>query len=263
MIKQFFSGFLIGVANIIPGVSGGTMAVILGVYDELIESISQFFSNRAKRGAYFRFLLCIAFGAGAAIFACSFLFDYLLLHHTGPTYFFFMGLILASVPIVYKQHEDMQATPVRVGLCILFFVLLIVIDCMMPPKEVYQGLLDLSEFSKPLLFVSGMFAAGAMVVPGISGSFILLLLGTYQGVLFAVKTLHMPTLMIVMIGASVGMLVFTTLIFKLLKKFPSETYFSILGLLLGSVVVIYPEGAFHVVSLVTFFFGFFVALKFC
>jgi len=262
MIKTFFSGFLMGVANIIPGVSGGTMAVILGVYDELIESISQFFTNRSKMLQYMRFLILIGAGAGAAIFACSFLFDYLLTHQPGPTYFFFMGLILGSVPIIYKQHSDMSFTPLRVSLAILFFALLLGFDFIMPTKEITASFLDLSLYSKPLLFMSGAIAAGAMVVPGISGSFLLLLLGTYHAILFAVKTMHVSTLAIVAAGAGVGMLVFTTIIFKLLKRFPSETYFSILGLLVGSVVVIYPEGAFQLVSVLTFILGLIAALKF-
>lgn len=242
-VKLILKGGIIGVANIIPGVSGGTMAVVLGVYEDLIDAISNFFTNKEKRKLYGLFLLKIAFGALVAIMALSWVMDFLLLNYPKQTYLFFSGLIAGSVPSIYSTHDNMKLNISSV-LCFLAGLLLILSVALFFPevaqtKDVsfqYQvtttGLL--------LLLFGGIIAGGSMIVPGISGSFVLVLLGQYRVVIKAIKEFNLILLGVVAIGAGVGIWGFAKLINLLLKSFPKQTFYFILGLVIASLYPIFP-----------------------
>jgi putative membrane protein len=242
-IKLILKGGVIGVANIIPGVSGGTMAVVLGIYEDLIEAIGNFVTNSNKRKAYTLLLLKIAIGALGAIVALSWVMDFLLNNYYIYTYLFFIGLIAGSIPAIYKTHPDMQISTASLVAFTIGFCIIIAFSVLLPDLD-KPGNIDLEYQASVsgwiLLFVSGVFAGGSMIVPGISGSFVLVLLGQYAIIIKAIKDFDIGILTIVAIGAFAGILGFAKLIDILLKSFPKETFYFILGLVVASLYSIFP-----------------------
>ncbi len=238
-IKLMFKGGLIGIANIIPGVSGGTMAVVLGIYEPLIEAIGEIVTHRERRKEYLKFLVQVGAGAVLAILIFSWIMDYLLTHYPDYTYLFFIGLIAGSIPSIYRSHPDMRLTLVSgfsflLGVCIIigFSLYSATHSSVNVPETVFQ----FSTGAVLLLLVSG----GSMIVPGISGSFMLVLLGQYEVVIRAVKHLELIPLAILGIGILVGVWSFARMIEMLLKTYPRETFYFILGLVVASLYAIFP-----------------------
>jgi len=240
----FIKGGVIGLANIIPGLSGGTLAVVLGIYDKLIETIAHFFRKKEKRWEYIGFLSRIFAGAAFSIFFLANIMDFLLEYHFNQTMFLFMGLILGGVPPVIRAHEDMRIRTSR----ILSFVLglIVILGLSMLGREcVHPGISALSvnmvdNRTCLMILIAGFFAGGAMIIPGISGSFILVLLGQYAVIIAAVKTLTIKPLIFMAVGAAAGILVFSKIIETCLEKIPSLTYYFVLGLILASFYKIFP-----------------------
>ncbi|MFH1846450.1 MAG: DUF368 domain-containing protein [Candidatus Omnitrophota bacterium] len=243
-IVLFSKGAVIGVANIIPGVSGGTLAVVLGIYDRLIESIAKFFEKPEKRKEYMFFLMKIFCGAGIAILLLANLMSFLLENHFHKTMFAFMGLILGGIPLVIRSHGDMRIRSSRILAFILGIMLVLFISSGIATGSsdisVKEGGSLLSAVSLPLMFVSGFFAGGAMIVPGISGSFILVLLGQYSLILTAIKQFAVKPIAVLAIGAIIGILTFSKGIEICLEKIPACTYYFILGLIIASLYKIFP-----------------------
>ncbi len=242
-IKLLLKGGVIGIANIIPGVSGGTMAVVLGIYQKLIEAIGNFLTRKEKRKEYAIFLGVVFFGAGISILVFSWLMDYLLTYYEQYTYLFFIGLILGSVPSIYKTHPDMKLSPPAI-LTFCGGVLLILIIYFFSPVHhaPIKSDVGVSIDSRQaiMLIISGIFSGGSMIMPGISGSFILVLLGQYQIVIRAVKNINLIPLFFLGIGVGFGIWSFAKIIDILLKRFPKETFYFILGLVVASVIPIFP-----------------------
>jgi len=240
-----FKGAVIGVANIIPGVSGGTLAVILGIYDRVIEAIPGFFTEPGKRWSYAFFLAKIFIGAAVSILLLANVMDYLLRTHFAVTMFVFMGLILGGIPSVAKAHGDMKTSFPRVAAFILGAGLVLGVSFLggenSKTEVITAGALDSMSLGA-LLYLSfcGFLAGGAMIVPGVSGSFVLVLLGKYALIIASIKSLAVKPLGIFAAGTAVGILVFSKLMAILLKKNPAGTYYFILGLVLASVYEIFP-----------------------
>ncbi len=237
-------GMVVGVANIIPGVSGGTMAVVLGIYEQLIEAIGNFFGNREKRRVYLAFLFKLGLGAIVAILALSWVMDYLLTYHRIYTYLFFIGLIAGSIPSIYRTHPDMKLNGASVvtflggaGLIAFFTVLAHRLEKPTDPAEVA---FVFSLWGGLKLIFAGFLSGGSMIVPGISGSFMLVLLGVYDVVIRAVKTLQVVPLALLGIGIALGIWAFAKVIDVLLKHYPKETFYFILGLVVASLFSIFP-----------------------
>lgn len=243
-VVLFLKGGVIGVANIIPGVSGGTLAVILGIYDRLIEAVAKFFQNPAKRKEYIFFLAKIFLGAAIAILLLAGAMDFLLTNHYEQTMFLFMGLILGGIPAVVRSHRDMKIRTTR----ILAFVLgmIIVLGLAIGGKEYGAANMLAADatFSDTracfMVMIAGFFAGGAMIVPGISGSFILVLMGQYAFIIAAIKELAVKPIGFMAVGAAVGILVFSKIIEACLEKIPALTYYFILGLIFASFYKIFP-----------------------
>lgn len=242
-IRLFLKGSVIGIANVIPGVSGGTMAVVLGIYEYLIEAIGNFFTNKAKRKEYFLFLLKVLCGTGTAILLFSWIMDYLLTNYPVYTYLFFIGLILGSIPSIYKTHSDMKLNFGSVLTFILGAGLILVIFFLAPEKTeaIEAGGEQAFHFRQALFLVfSGILSGGSMIMPGISGSFILVLLGQYHYIIRSVKNLDLVPLFFLGIGIAIGIWSFAKMIDFLLKRSPKETFYFILGLVVASLVPIFP-----------------------
>ncbi len=278
-IKNVIVGAIIGVANIIPGVSGGTMMVILNAFDKIVDAISNFRKNIKKNILY---LLPILIGAALGILAFSKGITFMLDNYPMITNFFFIGLILGSVPLVcrsafQKNDGKIEARKIRPGSIIAFvlmLVLLIVIAFTSAEEtKVNINTLQIDIGMIALLFFGGLIAAIAMIIPGVSGSFVMVLLGIYPIVTGAISMLlpfHMDTFLGIVLpigipaglGIIAGLLIGAKLIDLLIKKFPQETYFGILGLLLGSLFELYPGFSFDWqggVSVLVLLFGFALA----
>lgn len=241
MINQFFQGMAIGIANIIPGVSGGTIAVVLGIYDELITAINNVLTTHPlKNKKNIVFLAKIALGVFTGIFIFARLIDYLLTQYPIPTYFFFIGLIIGTIPIVYKMNSAMEPTVSKILTFLIAAGIVIAVTLIPTSVNVAINPGNLSLFAGIYLFLSGIIAAATMVIPGISGSFMLLLMGSYHSIIQAVSNYQIGVLAIVAVGAILGIIISTKAIYWLLKHVPSHTHYAILGLLAASAIKLWP-----------------------
>lgn len=229
-----------GAADIVPGVSGGSIALITGIYAELLASINSFDSQNLKLLLDFKFsqfykavngnfLFSLLFGILTSLFTMSKLITYLMLEHPIPLWSFFCGLILISSFLILKdiKHWNLEIVfALATGTVIAYFV------TDLPPMT--------SPNSLWFTFLSGAIAICAMILPGISGSFILLILGKYEQILKAVTDKDLLTLAIFALGCIVGILSFSRVVSWLLKKFYSLTLSLLAGFMLGSMNELWP-----------------------
>ncbi len=242
-IKYFLCGIVFGTANVIPGVSGGTMLVIFGIFDKLTESIS----GIKKIIKNIPFLLTFGIGAGAGILVSAKVISSLFEMFGVQTNMFFIGLILGGVPLIYKiGTAEKKAKP----LCALPFIIAMI------------AVIGLSVLDKLEIFSLGVenqvtgfdfvfslkimgcaaLAAVTMIIPGISGSFIMMLLGVYETIIGAVKDLNLWVIIPFAIGAVIGIIVGAKLISMLINKNRLMVYSALMGLVVGSVYAILPDG---------------------
>ena len=233
-------GFCMGAADVVPGVSGGTMAFILGIYEELIDAIRSFdltglrliFSAQLRKFleyTHWRFLLALGCGILLAVFSLSKALSWMLQNQPVLIWSFFLGLILASVVTVSKRVEAWRPLTWLSFLAGLVGIYLLV--GLVPGKTP-----DASWF----LFLSGAVAICAMILPGISGSFILVLMGKYQYILEAVNNRNLLVLFIVAAGACVGLAAFSRLLGWLLARYHDYMVAFLTGLMLGSLRKVWP-----------------------
>lgn len=227
-MRFLVSGFLIGLANLIPGVSGGTVAVLTGIYERLITTISSLFSFRAKREDML-FLLLVAGGMAIAIFTGSGGMEFLLHSQRFATYAIFFGLILGSLPSLFRRLKRVMTLPVFIGLALV----------MVPQIFSIRTSLGISPIT---LGLGGVAAACAMILPGLSGSLLLLILGLYDVVITAVSGLNLKVLTPFGIGVIVGITFFVKLVDFAFKRFRDWMDNFIVGLVVGSLYVVYPFG---------------------
>lgn len=238
-IKNILAGIVIGAANIIPGVSGGTMAVVLGIYDRLINAISLRIENIKKN---WKFILTVGIGMALGISLLAKLLTYLFNHYNVPTQFFFIGLILGSIPLVlHKATEKSSFKPINIIPFIITFGIMILMTVLKEGDTVARTDVDLKYFF--VLMGGGAVAAIAMIIPGISGSFLMKAMGLYETISAAASMgdFNFKVLIPVAIGIVAGLLVGAKIIATLLKKWQQGIYIGILGLVIGSVIEIYPR----------------------
>ena len=246
-----------GISDLIPGVSGGTIAFILGIYDRLLSSINGFFSREWKK--QLGFLVPLGAGIGIALLLFSRVIDYLLEHHYEPTQFFFLGLIIGVLPFIAKEAEMKQRfTWIHFSVLAAVAILL---GCMAFIKPIDTAIITTLTIPSAIgLFFSGWLASMAMLMPGISGSFVLLLLGVYSTIISALSDFNLPIIIVVGAGAAIGFIVSSRAISHLLRHHRHITYAVIIGLIIGSVFVVYPgipdQGIW--ISAVTFLAGFWI-----
>lgn len=259
--KQFFrtaaSGAVIGVAMIIPGVSGGTLAVLLNIYDELINSISNLFKDFKKS---ISFLLPLLLGAAVAIIAAYFPIKYALEYAPLPTVLLFVGLMLGSIPQLLKQAKEHGFDKLNIISFIIPLAVVIGI-CFIPSMGEVDLSASMSVGGYILLFIMGLFASCALVVPGISGSMLLMIFGYYYPILAAVSGLtsafghYLLVLGVFAVGIIIGFFTIAKLMKLLLAKFPRGTYWAIVGFVIGSIPAVLitfdyegsPLGTLHIV----------------
>jgi putative membrane protein len=234
-------GFAMGFSNIVPGVSGGTMALILGIYEELITSIKsvlnpeaiklalKFRIKRAMDLVPWQFLVAVAIGIFLAVFTMSFFLEWVLDRYPSLLWGFFFGLVVASTWVVRKQIQKWSVGPVTgmiVGAIGVFFMVGLV------PAQ--------TPDTWWIWFISGVAAICAMILPGFSGSFILVLLGKYEQLLSAVTNMQIGVLLLVIAGAGVGIVTFAQVLSWLLAKYHDTTVAVLMGLMIGALRKLWP-----------------------
>lgn len=236
-LKIFLSGMVIGIANAIPGVSGGTMAVVINVYDRLIALVSL---NLRKIFRDLPFVLLLVAGAGTGIVLFAKLISGLFDSYPVPTTWFFMGLIVGSIPFIARRTRGTGSVTVKAVLGTIAVVVMIVTVFFRPDESAGRALTTLEPAVFLFLFIASVVAAAAMIVPGLSGAFVFLMLGAYRTVIRAVSDVNLPILLPVALGAGTGLLAGAALIRFFLYRRPDMVYAVILGLVVGSLVPVYP-----------------------
>lgn len=261
--KNLFRGMLIGATDLIPGVSGGTVAFLLGIYDRLLESISGFFSRNWKK--HIGFLLPLAIGICTALLLFSSLINYLLDKYFKETQFFFLGLIIGVIPFLMKQGNVKENFRKHHYVWMVMFAALLASMAFVKPAVVTEPITTLTVVKAIGLFLSGWLASMAMLLPGISGSFVLLVLGVYRTATNALATLNIPIIFVIGAGVVVGFILSSKGIRYILHRYPTMTYAAIIGLIIGSVAVIFPgvpTSENVIICLITFILGLMVSTSF-
>ncbi|MDP5275365.1 DUF368 domain-containing protein [Chengkuizengella axinellae] len=236
--KNLYKGFLMGTSDIIPGVSAGTIAVVVGVYDKVLESINGIFSREWKR--HLLFLLPIAIGMLAAIGFLSNIMELLLEQFPQPTFFFFLGLIIGILPFLFIEAGAKTNFTAR------HYILLIIFGIAIASMRFFQeesnaAIWDtIGPTELVLLFLSGWMASSAMILPGVSGSFLLLLFGVYPTIIRAVSDFDLVILAVVGLGVILGLAIMSRLLHYLISNFSTMMYAIIIGMVSGSTIVIFP-----------------------
>lgn len=235
-------GAIFGIANVIPGVSGGTIALTMGVYEDLISSISHFFKKPKKS---LKFILPFAVGAALSILLMSKLISFCLDKFPFPTTLFFVGLILGGVPLLTKKLKKKTIKPLNIVFFLITFAIVIAMY-FMKSGSAEISLANPNLLMYLILAVVGMIAAATMVIPGISGSFVLMLLGFYEPVVNTVSDLtnlsnlghNLSILISFGLGVLLGMVLIAKLIEYLFAKYEIPTYYAILGFVIASILTL-------------------------
>ena len=237
----YLRGIAMGAADLVPGVSGGTIALITGIYARLIAAIASLGPDalllilRGRVAETWKsidgnFLLTLGAGIATAVIGLASLLDWLLQHYPLPLWAAFSGLVLASslslISEKYRQWSSREWALFVIGVGVAVFV------------GVTQAVqLPITPWG---VFLGGSVAICAMILPGISGSFLLLLMGMYQPIISAVVNLELETLVLFAMGCAVGLILFSRLLQRLLSVAEQSTMATLFGFLLGSLVILWP-----------------------
>lgn len=247
LVKDILKGILIGVANAIPGVSGGTMMVSMGIYDDIIYCITHLFKQLKKS---IMTLLPYLIGMAIGIVGLAFAIDYLLEHFEFQTKMAFIGLILGGVPLLFGRIKDKKKGFPHACIFLLFFVAIIAMEYF--GGESGDVTLKVGVIPAIIIFLVGVIASATMVIPGVSGSMMLMILGYYNPIMAAVKDFVVAltsmdiskmltlcgSLVPFGLGVVIGIFAIAKLIEVLLQRYEVFTYCGILGLVMSSPVVI-------------------------
>lgn len=248
MIKQILKGVVIGIANIIPGVSGGTMAVSMGIYDKMIHCVNNIFKEFKKSVL---FLLPIFIGAGLGIVGLTFVIGYMLDHFPIQTNLLFIGLILGGLPMIVKKVKGNAVRPAYLIAFLVFFAFVVAMAAI-GEHDGSSRMLTVDFVSILKLFGVGIIASATMIIPGVSGSMVLMLLGYYNPIIDTINGFIKGALAFDMdavfygfgilapfgIGIIVGILGIAKIIEIIFNKFPIHAYWAIIGLIAASPIAI-------------------------
>jgi putative membrane protein len=259
-------GFIIGSSMSVPGVSGGTMAILLGIYDKLIGAISNFLKD-IKNNTIFLLKFCI--GAGVGIGSLAFVIKWLLEKFPFPVSFFFLGAVIGGIPALFKKTKE-KSLGISSGIYFLVGLVVVIAIGFIP-----TGNFDISTGSGLthyiMVLITGIIIALALVLPGISTSHMLLVLGMYDTMLLAITKFDIVYIGILGISTLIGIFLITKPLEWLMNKFPHQTYCMIIGFVLGSTSEIFrdkilpavPSGAglswwipYGILSIITFALGY-------
>jgi len=268
---DIIKGMLIGVANIIPGVSGGTMMVSMGVYEKIIGVVNNLFKD-IKKSILTLLPLGVGMVLGVAVF--SFIIPWCLQVYPFPTSFCFIGLILGGVPAILKpakeslNNEGKSISAPHIIAFVALFALAVGMAAMNETQTSFADF-DLNIGFMISIFLVGVVSAATMVVPGVSGSLVLMILGFYEGIMSSISGFissvfafdwaqifyYVGVLAPFGVGFIVGIFAVAKLIEWLFNKFPSVTYSGILGLIVASPIAIVIKMGHNNINVVTIIVG--------
>ncbi|ANQ51032.1 DUF368 domain-containing protein [Flammeovirga sp. MY04] len=236
----FLKGLAMGAADVVPGVSGGTVAFITGIYERLLNAINSIDLEALKLLSKFKikelwekldlnFLLPLFVGIGTAVFSLAKLMKYLLVHEPIGLWSFFFGLIIASTLLVGKQVKKWNVATI---IAIIIGAVLSYWITIATPSQAPEGMI--------YIFFAGMIAICAMILPGISGSFMLLLMGQYDQIISAITDLNIKVIAVFGAGAAIGITSFSRILSFLLKKYHDFTIALLSGVMIGSLNKVWP-----------------------
>jgi len=271
-VNIFFKGILMGIGNMVPGISGGTIALITGIYEPLIHSISRidlkfipYFlkgdlteATKNLKNIDFDLFIPLLLGIGSAVLLTANIIDFLLQNFTAISYAFFLGLILASALLIYLKESNLSIKNITASIIGLVSAFL------------FAGMATLQIGHSPIIiFLSGIVATSVMILPGISGAFTLLLLGQYEYMLSILNNLQLLEIFIFCSGGLIGILSFSKLLNYIMNKYRSITIYFLIGVMLGALRLPYQKIAGNLVLgldtilplLITALLGFFIVLS--
>ncbi|MGL5543979.1 MAG: DUF368 domain-containing protein [Cetobacterium sp.] len=241
MLKNFLKGIVIGIANVLPGVSGGTLAVVLGIYDKLTEAVGNFLTaSMEKKVEYAKFLSQIGAGAVLGIVAFAGVISKMYELYPKGTTIAFLFLILPSIPVILKGEKFFKKDNLIAFFGgVVFTGAFMLLTKAIAGEEVVRSAETLFTAGYGIkLFFCGLVAAGAMVIPGISGSLLLILLGEYYNILGYIKSFAILPLIFFAAGTGIGLVLVSKAINVLLNKYRSYTLNFIVGIIVVSLIEI-------------------------
>tara|TARA_B000000557_G_scaffold120995_1_gene98271 strand:- start:387 stop:1247 length:861 start_codon:yes stop_codon:yes gene_type:complete len=240
-LRVFFCGILMGIADAIPGISGGTIALLLGIYEELIGSISNFninlFQNLKNKGIKYcwnkingNFLLSLISGVLLSLVSFVKIFSILIEKYPLFIWSFFLGLILATLFVI---NRNIKKWDIANFILIFIFAFLTILLSIINPS--------ISEnINLFYILICGIIASSAMILPGISGSLILVILGVYTLIINALNNLEYNIILVFLIGCLIGIINFSKIIKWLFHNYRDYTFSIMLGLVIGSIYTVWP-----------------------
>ena len=240
----FLKGMLMGIADLVPGISGGTIAFITGVYEDLIEALNNINLNIFDGGLVnhfkkkkFDFLLILMCGILFSIISFSKFLNYLLVNFNAELRSFFLGLVLFSIVILYKTIDKIRLLNISYLILLIFSIMISFIIFNSPSFD--------PTITNLYIFLCGIICSLAMILPGISGAYILIILGTYEFLIKKISNLSTEidsiiTISVFGFGFLIGVIIFSRVIKYLLKSFKKQTFVILIGLIVGSLPKILP-----------------------
>ncbi len=283
MISLFFKGIIFGVANIIPGVSGGTIAIALNIFDKLLNSINTLFKEPKKS---ISFLIPLGLGAVFGIIFFSSIISFGMENYSFITAMLFIGLVTGSIPMIYDIAKKEKPFTISNYVAVLLAFVLVFIMSTYKVSSGFVVEVNGSISTYIYLFICGIIASSAMIIPGISGSFVMILLGVYTVIIntltlvktylsditnFSILVEILQVVMPIGIGICVGIFLTSKLIEKLFEKNKSMSFSIILGLILGSIYSMFSDPETYssgmnvysiIFGIITFVIGYIVSQKF-
>ena len=247
--RDFVHGIIMGLTSAIPGVSFGSVAILLNNYEKILNSAASWAS--IKKNQTYLGILCV--GSFCGIFLFSKLATFLLAEYEMIKFFCFIGMIIGCTPMIYRRAKFDKVNLQNKAIFVLAFAFMVFWAYMSKDSSANQTLAQLGGISPSLLvwiFASGFIGAMAMIVPGISGSIVLLMLGAYTVIFEGLSTLNIAIVAATIAGMILGIMAGIKLVNKLLQFCSQAVYSAILGLILGSVLIIFPGFSWNAEGLI-------------
>lgn len=258
-LLDYFKGIAIGAGSILPGISSGVLCVVFGIYEKLLDTVLNFFKDFKSN---FKFLFPIVLGAFSGIILFGNILKYLFNTFPFQTNFIFIGLILGSIPALFKEASSKCKFRLHYLLYTFIALFLGILMVILENKIVPMSS---NNFNFIYLLFSGFAMSIGVIVPGVSSTIILMLFGVYSSYLSAVSSIYLPVLIPMAIGLFLGAIIWIKITKFLLNNFYAPTFYSIIGFTLGSLFVLWPGFSFDLtglISIICFILGFFIAKQF-
>lgn len=261
-LSNFIKGIFIGIGAILPGISSGVICIVVGIYEKLLDSILNFFKDIKSN---LKFLLPIGLGGIVSCIFFSNILVYFFNNIPVPTKSLFIGLLLGSISLLYKTETESQNefNAKKISSYLSFFICFTIGICLI----YFENHFNISneyiqnDYSFLFLILSGFFMSMGIVIPGVSSTVILMILGVYNTYLSAVSIVNMSVIFPMLIGVTIGSFIFMKITKVLLDKYHIQTIFGIIGFSLGSIFILYPTYHLNLVSffsIIILILGFFI-----